>query len=150
MLDHLEEEQGPITAHQIVNYLAELRVEKNLNVITIISYKSETMQLVHDKIGINEISLFKTFIKTLNQTSIQTVKQNKFDISPILDHFKTLSSFGSLSIKYLTSKTCCLIAVCRLMSSNNLHRIDEDRTEKYDDRVTFVIIAPKEKRNGRR
>ncbi|OMJ20059.1 hypothetical protein AYI70_g4345 [Smittium culicis] len=54
-----------------------------------------------------------------------------------------------LSLKDLTEKTCWLLAVCVFMRASDMHRIDDVRTTLSDTSVCFVIVAPKEKRQGR-
>ncbi|PVU98043.1 hypothetical protein BB561_000168, partial [Smittium simulii] len=54
-----------------------------------------------------------------------------------------------LSLKDLTEKPCWLLAVCGFMRASNMHRIDVVKTTLSDTSVCFVIVAPKEKQQGR-
>ncbi|OMJ16394.1 hypothetical protein AYI69_g7850, partial [Smittium culicis] len=66
--------------------------------------------------------------------------------SPMTDNKRQTDQ---LKTKDLTAKTCWLIAICGLMRASDIHRIDDIRTIRKDNSVVFVILAPKEKRQGR-
>ncbi|OMJ25692.1 hypothetical protein AYI69_g4205 [Smittium culicis] len=54
-----------------------------------------------------------------------------------------------LSLKDLTEKTCWLLAICGFMRASDMDGIDNVNTTLSDTSVCFLIVAPKEKRQGR-
>ncbi|PVU89610.1 hypothetical protein BB561_005264 [Smittium simulii] len=89
------------------------------------------------------------FRNPIEEMSIKSFVEFKIDIAPIVSYFQRLGPTNLLSLKDLTEKTCWLLAVCGFMRASDMHRIDDVRTTLSDTSVCFVIVAPKEKRQGR-
>ncbi|PVZ96927.1 hypothetical protein BB558_007146, partial [Smittium angustum] len=122
---------NPISADQIVNYLAEIYVKRKLSPNSIKSYKSAIMHLVSDPEHISSQLCFKEFFKAINDTSIKSFVRPFIDISPVLSKLKEWGSISELDIDKLTTKVCWLLSM-----------------PHQGEVLILVIVAPKEKRKG--
>ncbi|OMJ13160.1 hypothetical protein AYI69_g9109, partial [Smittium culicis] len=139
----------PISAAQIINYLAELYSKEKLKVGTIRVYKSAILMLADDPKELASHPMFDEFIKALDASAIRSFVRPTIDISPILDKFREWGPTSDLSIKDLTAKLCWLFAVAGFLRASDIHRIDDARSRVDQGILYLVIVAPKEKRGGR-
>ncbi|OMJ12321.1 hypothetical protein AYI69_g9449 [Smittium culicis] len=112
-------------------------------------YKSAICQLAPNSQSISEIDFLRRLIVALEESSITSFIRPSMDISPIIEYFREIGDNEKLDIKNLTSKTCWLLAVCGFMRTSDIHRIDDAQTTTIDGTLKLVIVAPKEKREGR-
>ncbi|OMJ21624.1 hypothetical protein AYI70_g3363 [Smittium culicis] len=147
---HISRNQSePISAHHIVNYLAQEFTTKKLSVNTIKAYKSAIMSLIKNPQTIEDSTVFKSFFKALNESSVKSFVKPVIDITPVISKLSEWGDTEKLNISQLTSKTTWLLALCGFLRASDIHRIDDSRTSIINGTLRLVIIAPKEKRNGR-
>ncbi|OMJ21763.1 hypothetical protein AYI70_g3276 [Smittium culicis] len=139
----------PISAAQIRNYLAELYSKEKRKVGTIRVYKSAILMLADDPKELASHPMLDEFIKALDASAIRSFVKPTIDISPILDKFRWWGPTSDLSIKDLTAKLCWLFAVAGFLRASDIHRIDDARSRVDQGILYLVIVAPKEKREGR-
>ncbi|OMJ12173.1 hypothetical protein AYI69_g9523, partial [Smittium culicis] len=133
----------------LINYLSEIYSTKSLKIGTLKAYKSSIVQWFKSaKINIDENKLY-SFINNIEEMSIKSFVKGNINITASLNYISSLGQTDQLKTKDLTAKTCWLIAICGLMRASDIHRIDDIRTIRKDNSVVFVILAPKEKRQGR-
>ncbi|OMJ12369.1 hypothetical protein AYI70_g9169, partial [Smittium culicis] len=141
--------RSPVQASHIVNYLAEIFSTRNLSVNTIKAYKSAIMSLVSEPDTIENSPCLKEFTDALNDTEIKSFFRPSIDISPVINKLRDWGRTEELEIPQLTSKACCLLALCGFLRASDIHRIDDTRTTINNGVLKLVIVAPKEKRNGK-
>ncbi|OMJ10546.1 hypothetical protein AYI69_g10200 [Smittium culicis] len=147
---HIDNADGsPIQASHIINYLAEIFIVKKLSVNTIKAYKSAITSLVEDSEEIDSSQCLKEFLSAINDTEIKYFVRPTIDISPVILRLREWGRIQELDIRQLTSKTCWLLALCGFLRASDIHRIDDSRTTIHNGILKMVIIAPKEKRNGK-
>ncbi|PVU89191.1 hypothetical protein BB561_005498 [Smittium simulii] len=78
----------------------------------------------------------------------------KINISQVvIEFFNTLNDASinpnsELSVKDLTTKLACLLAVTGMLRASNIHHIDDARSQIINGSLHLLIVAPKEKRGG--
>ncbi|OLY85524.1 hypothetical protein AYI68_g286 [Smittium mucronatum] len=137
------------TTIDLINYLAQNYTLKKLSINTLKAYKSAICQMFIDNFKEIDKPIIKSFFKSIEEMSIKSFFKLKIDIAPIVSHFQRLGPTKLLSLKDLTEKTFWLLATCVFMRASDMHRIYDVRTTLSDTYVCFVIVAPKEKRQGR-
>ncbi|PVZ96837.1 hypothetical protein BB558_007238, partial [Smittium angustum] len=101
---------NPITADQIVNFLADIYVKRQLKPSSIIAYKSAIMNLVPNQNEIINQSEFKEFFKAMTETTITSFVHSTINISPVVKKLKEWGPLADLDNAKLTTKLCWLLS----------------------------------------
>ncbi|KAI8136367.1 hypothetical protein BJV82DRAFT_676807 [Fennellomyces sp. T-0311] len=119
---------------------------------TIENYQSAILALFDDKQPITSFCLYQEFFKALNANTLQPSTTQNVDISPVLHHFDHLGGNTTMPAEALRAKLCWLLAVCAFLRPSDIQCIDLDHchiTPSSGD-LTLRVIAPKERRQGKR
>ncbi|KAI8137542.1 hypothetical protein BJV82DRAFT_492937, partial [Fennellomyces sp. T-0311] len=95
---------------------------------------------------------YQSFFKSLNATTLHPSRQTNVDITPVLNHFRTLGPNKDLAIADLTKKLCWLLGVCGFLRPSDIHRIDlnQCKVSPEQDEVELHVVAPKQLRKGKK
>ncbi|PVU96484.1 hypothetical protein BB561_001158 [Smittium simulii] len=82
------------------------------------------------------------FMKFLSESDLIKVTNNFINIKPIIDYFKILGPTNNLKTKELTTKTCCLIAVCGFLRASTFIDIIEKLVEikAHSDEILCPLL----------
>ncbi|OMJ28641.1 hypothetical protein AYI69_g1885 [Smittium culicis] len=103
----------PISAPQIINYLAEIYTLDKLKVGSIKAYKSAILQLSDNPAELAAHPMFSEFIRSV------------MDISPVIKLLREWGQNSTLTIKQITAKLCWLLPVTGFLRASDIYRIDD-------------------------
>jgi hypothetical protein len=94
----------------------------------------------------------RRFFQAVEETTVRADRSRPVDISLILQYFRNLGSNDTMALMDLTTKLCWLLGVCGFLRPSDIERIDlrECDWTSQTDRLSLLIIDPKEKRLGQR
>ncbi|OLY84786.1 hypothetical protein AYI68_g1040 [Smittium mucronatum] len=139
----------PVKASHVVNFLAYIFTTKKLLVNKIKAYKSAIISLVTEPRSIENSHCLAKNLSAIDETEIKSFVRPTIDISLIISRLREWGDTCDIEIKNLTIKTCWLLAICGFLRASDIHRIDDARTTVINGTLKLVILAPKEKQNGK-
>ncbi|OAD72267.1 hypothetical protein PHYBLDRAFT_146470 [Phycomyces blakesleeanus NRRL 1555(-)] len=123
----------------IVNYLAYGATHLKWKASTCQAYCSAILDLYSDKDSIVKDSTYIEFFSALNEQNLLSFHRPTYDIAPVIQFIHNLGPNDTINAIDLTLKLCWLLAI-----------FDDRRTSRDNGILRLVIVAPKEKRSGRR
>ncbi|KAG2222343.1 hypothetical protein INT45_009816 [Circinella minor] len=117
----------------LINFLVYGHVHHNWTAGTCANYKSAILDLYDDASIFYNNRNFQQFFIALNEQTIRSFDRPKYDISPLIQHL---------------TKTCFLLAITGFLRPSDIERIDSARTEILNNKLSLIIVKPKEKRRG--
>ncbi|OMJ11203.1 hypothetical protein AYI69_g9922, partial [Smittium culicis] len=136
-----------VTVVNVINYLEQQRKALNWRLGTVKDYKSAILDISSDWVSFSDDPLMKEYLKQLSSSNIRSFG-NPLYISPIIDHIRKLGHNSRMSKYDLTAKLFWLIAICGFLRPSDIERIDDSKTSVTKEYIKFIIVGPKEKRNG--
>ncbi|OAD78744.1 hypothetical protein PHYBLDRAFT_163835 [Phycomyces blakesleeanus NRRL 1555(-)] len=134
----------------IVNYLAYGATHLKWKASTCQAYRSAILDLYSDKDSIVKDSTYIEFFSALNEQNLLSFHRPTYDIAPVIRFIHNLGPNDTMNAIDLTRKLCWLLAICGFLRPADLERVDDRRTSRDNGILRLVIVAPKEKRSGRR
>ncbi|OAD67093.1 hypothetical protein PHYBLDRAFT_174477 [Phycomyces blakesleeanus NRRL 1555(-)] len=134
----------------IVNYLAYGATHLKWKASTCQAYRSAILDLYSDKDSIVKDSTYIEFFSALNEQNLLSFHRPTYDIAPVIRFIHNLGPNDTMNAIDLTRKLCWLLAICGFLRPADLERVDDHRTSRDNGILRLVIVAPKEKRSGRR
>ncbi|OMH84088.1 hypothetical protein AX774_g2394 [Zancudomyces culisetae] len=137
-----------VTVVDVINYLEQQRKALNWRLGTVKNYKSAILDITSDWASFSDDPLMKEYLKQLSSSNVRSFDNPLYDIGPIIDHIRKLGPNSRMSKYDLTAKLCWLIAICGFLRPSDIERIDDSKTSVTREYIKFIIVGPKEKRNG--
>ncbi|KAI1287198.1 hypothetical protein EDD11_010408 [Mortierella claussenii] len=135
----------------VVNYLVDGMDNRSWSSSTVRHYCSAILSAVPSGSRFWENEAFRQFFVHMDSNEIKNMVHSPVDISPVLNHFKTLGPNLSLELPMLTHKLCWLLAVCGFLRPSDIQRIHLSSSLMTDSMdLKLHIIDPKERRGGKK
>ncbi|KAF9198966.1 hypothetical protein BGZ59_004276, partial [Podila verticillata] len=94
-------------------------------------------------------STFSEFFRHLSSNAIKRFTNTPVDISPVLDHFRSMGPNSDLQPGQLLPKLCWLLSVCGFMRPSDIQRVDVSHSSVLPSgELELQVVGPKEKRAG--
>ncbi|KFH63564.1 hypothetical protein MVEG_10973 [Podila verticillata NRRL 6337] len=135
---------------ELLNFLAHGIETKQWSSGTVNGYRSAILNLFPDCLSYWNNSTFCDFFRHLSSNEIKHFTNMPVDISPVLDHFRTLGPNAHLKPNQLLPKLCWLLAVCGFMCPSDIQHVDVSHSSvQSSGELELQVVGPKEKRAGR-
>ncbi|KAI9030892.1 hypothetical protein CLU79DRAFT_677055, partial [Phycomyces nitens] len=134
----------------LVNYLAYGVTHLKWKPSTCLTYRSALLDLYTDKEAIVKDPTYLEFFAALTEQNLLSFHRPTYDIEPVIQFIRKLGPNTMMAPIDLTRKLCWLLAICGFLRPADLERVDDRRTSQENGILRLVIVAPKEKRSGRR
>ncbi|KAG1488945.1 hypothetical protein G6F54_011794 [Rhizopus delemar] len=127
------------TPSELVNFLADMRQEHNLQASTLKTLRTAVAHLHDLSTSISEDTLINSYLDTIaKQAPPVSIHRPTIDVSPALSYARTIASRTSTTVKLLQQKLVFLLAMAAFLRPSDLARIpfascsilDSGRTER--------------------
>ncbi|KAF1801995.1 hypothetical protein FB192DRAFT_1471656 [Mucor lusitanicus] len=140
------------TPAQLVNFLADMRRDHDLQASTLKTLRAAVSHLHEDPQGIRQSEVINNYIDSrVNEAPPVNIHLPTIDASPTIAYAQSIASRTTTSIKLLQQKLVFLLAMSSFLRPSDLARIPFASCTITDTgRLTFQVVAPKETRGRRR
>ena len=136
-------------AIQLLNFLADGIETKQWSSGTVNNYRSAILNLFPDRLSYWNNSTFRDFFRHLSSNAIKRFTNTPVDITPVLDHFRTMGPNSDLKPGQILPKLCWLLSVRGFMRPSDIHRVDVSHSLVLPSgELELQVVGPKEKRAG--
>lgn len=134
---------------ELLNFLADGIETKKWSSGTVNNYRSAILSLFPDRLSYWNNSTFRDFFRHLSSNAIKRFTNTPVDITPVLDHFRSMGPNSDLKPSQLLPKLCWLLSVCGFMRPSDIHRVDVSHSLVLPSgELELQVVGPKEKRAG--
>ncbi|KAG1531911.1 hypothetical protein G6F51_013329 [Rhizopus arrhizus] len=112
------------TPSELVNFLADMRQEHNLQASTLKTLRTAVAHLHDLSTSISEDTLINSYLDTIaKQAPPVSIHHPTIDVSPALSYARTIASRTSTTVKLLQQKLVFLLAMAAFLRPSDLARI---------------------------
>ena len=141
------------TAQDVVNFLSTMRTTHHHQTSTLKTTRAAITHLHQDPNIIKHSNLLNSYIDSLVRQDPPTlIHRPTLDLSPALAFAQEIASRGSTTVYRLQIKLAFLLSMAAFLRPSDLERIPfgSCSVDRSTGALTFSVVAPKEKRKGRR
>jgi len=137
------------SAMELLNYLAQGIETKGWKHGTVNNYRSAILNMLPDRDIFWNNSTFCDFFRHISSNAIKRFTNTPVDISPVLDHFRSMGPNADLQPGQLLPKLCWLLSVCGFMCPSDIQHVDVSHSSVLPSgELELQVVGPKEKRAG--
>ena len=134
---------------ELLNYLAKGIETKGWKHGTVNNYCSAILSMLPDRDNFWNNSTFCDFFRHISSNVIKRFTNMPVDISPVLDHFRSMGPNSDLQPGQLLPKLCWLLSVCGFMCPSDIQHVDISHSSILPSgELELQVVGPKEKRAG--
>ncbi|KAI8636744.1 hypothetical protein BD408DRAFT_406958 [Parasitella parasitica] len=133
------------TPSDVVNFLASMRQEHNMQASTLKTLRAAVVYLHDDTTGISKDRLIHSYLDTIaKQAPPVSIHRPFIDASPALANTRFIASRSSTNIKLLQQKLAFLLPMAAFLRPSDLVRIPVTCSISENGCLLLKVVAPKE------